>query len=198
MDNIIVKLYSEDPNTYWPLIEKFRKQSLSEDNDSLSYEKYDPDNSDIETWLAFQNNKLISISAAERSHYTNDPDISVRVCRYHILKEYRFTHCGLIMGEKQIQWARDKKFEILYITHNVKNYAINNLYQRKKRMTVPSFRQHTDGEWYKSLQLETDFLFRTGDMLQYVYTIRLNDKNYIWKPKSKYIVERKHDGQIVE
>jgi len=202
MDNqsgtILVRKYSEDPNRYWPLIERFRLQTFEEGNDSLTYKKYDPEDENIETWLSFKNDQLISISAAERSHYTNDPDKVVRVCRYHILKEHRFTHCGLIMGEHQIKWARENNFEILYITHDITKRAINNLYQRRKRMIVSSFDQHTKGEWYNSLQLEKDFLFKTGKMLQYVYSIRLQNPNYVWKPKSKYIVERKHDGKIFE
>ena len=195
---MVVKRYSEDPNTYWPLIERFRLQTWSEGNDSLTYKKYNPDNPDIETWMCFKDDKLISISAAERSHYTNDPNEVVRICRYHILKEHRFTHCGLIMGEHQIKWARENKFELLYITHDIKKRAINRLYQRRKKMTVPSFEEHTKGEWYNSLQLEKDFLFKTGKMLQYVYSIRLQNPNYVWKPMSKYIVERTHDGRIFD
>ena len=191
-----VKRYSEDPNKYWPLIEKFRQQTFKEGNKSLSYDKYDPDNESIETWMCFKDNKLISISAAEKSHYTNDPDIAVRVCRYHILKEHRFTHCGLIMGEHQIKWAREKGFKILYITHDIKNKAINNLYQRRKQMTDKAFKEHINGEWYTSLQVEKKFLFTTGKMLQYVYSIRLQG-DYDWQPKSDYIVEREHDGQII-
>ena len=190
-----VKIYSENPNEYWPLIEKFRQQSFKEGNNSISYDKYDPDNKDIETWMCFKDNKLISISAAEKSHYTNDPDIAVRVCRYHILKKHRFSHCGLIMGEHQIKWAREKGFKILYITHDIKNKAINNLYQRRKQMTDKAFKEHINGEWYTKLEVEKNFLFSTGKMLQYVYSIRLQG-DYDWQPKSEYIVERKHDGQI--
>ena len=192
-----VKRYSENPNEYWPLIERFRQQTFDEGNRSLSYDKYDPDNKDIETWMCFKDNKLISISAGEKSHYTNDPDIAIRICRYHILKDYRFSHCGLIMGEHQIKWARDKGFKILYITHDIKNKAINNLYQRRKQMTDKAFKEHINGEWYTKLQVEKNFLFKTGDMLQYVYSIRLQG-DYNWQPKSKYIVERKHDGKICE
>jgi len=191
-----VKRYSENPDKKWPLIERFRQQTFKEGNKSISYEKYDPDNKDIETWMCFKNEKLISISAAEKSHYTNDPNIAVRVCRYHILKEHRFSHCGLIMGEHQIRWAREKGFKILYITHDIKNKAINNLYQRKKQMTDKAFKEHINGEWYTKLQVEKSFLFKTGDMLQYVYSIRLQG-DYDWKPKSDYIIERKHDGQII-
>ena len=46
---IEVKRYSENPDKYWSLIEKFRQQTFKEGNQSLSYEKYDPDNNNIET-----------------------------------------------------------------------------------------------------------------------------------------------------
>jgi len=193
---MIVKRYSEDPNKYWPMIERFRLQTFKEGNDSLTYKKYNPDNPEIETWMSFKDNKLISISAAESSHYTNDPDIAVRVCRYHILKEFRHTHCGLIMAEHQIKWAREKGFKILYITHDIKNKAINNLYQRKKKMTDKEFKKFTTGEWWTKLQLEKSFLFTTGKMLQYVYSIRLQG-DYDWQPVSDFIIKRKHDGQII-
>ena len=193
---MIVKRYSDDPNKYWPMIERFRLQTFQEDNDSLTYKKYNPDNPEIETWMSFKDDKLISISAAESSHYTNDPDIAVRVCRYHILKEFRHTHCGLIMAEHQINWAREKGFKILYITHDIKNKAINNLYQRKKKMTDKEFKKFTTGEWWTKLQLEKSFLFTTGKMLQYVYSIRLQG-DYDWQPVSDFIIKREHDGQII-
>jgi len=193
---IIVKRYSEDPNTYWPLIEKFRLKTWEEGNKSLAYKKYNPDNPDIETWMCFKDDKLISISVGEKSHYTNDPDIALRVCRYHILKGYRCSHCGLIMGEHQIKWAREKGYQILYVTHDIKKRAINSLYQRRKKMTDKAFKEHINGEWYTKLQLEKKFLFKIGEMLQYVYSIRLQDDNFKWQPKSKFIIEREHDGQI--
>ena len=193
---MIVKRYSEDPNKYWPMIERFRLQTFKEGNDSLTYKKYNPDNPEIETWMSFKDDKLISISAAESSHYTNDPNIAVRVCRYHILKEFRHTHCGLIMAEHQINWAREKGFKILYITHDIKNKAINNLYQRKKKMTDKEFKKFTTGEWWTKLQLEKSFLFTTGKMLQYVYSIRLQG-DYDWQPVSDFIIKREHDGQII-
>ena len=86
------------------------------------------------------------------------------------------------MGER-------KGFKILYITHDIKNKAINNLYQRKKQMTDKSFKKFIDGEWYKNLKLERNFLFKTGDMLQYVYSINL-DNDYKWQPKSDFIIEK--------
>jgi hypothetical protein len=188
MDNIVIKQYSEDPDAYRDHIWRFVRQTRLEGNDSIRTTNYDPDDPLIETWMCFLDNQLISISAAEASHYTNDPAIAVRVCRYHILKEFRFTHCGLRMGELQIPWARKKGYQILYITHDVNNKAINALYQRKKRMTVSSFKEFVTTEWYTTLELEKDFYFKTGDILQYVYSIRLQDPAFVWKPESKFIV----------
>jgi len=189
--NISIYRYSEDPDSYRDKIWEFAKKSIEEGNDSLKKYKarsYDPDDPNIETWMCFVEDKLISISAAERSHYTNDPDTAVRICRYHILKDYRFTHCGLRMGELQIPWAREHGFEILYVTHDITKRAINALYQRKKRMTVSSFNEWTQGEWYNSLELEKDFLFKTGPIVQYVYSIRLQNPDFVWQPKSNLIV----------
>jgi len=186
--NILIKQYSEDPEYYRDLIYPFIRQTRLEGNDSIRTTNYNPDNDNNETWMCFLDNKLISISVVESSHYTNDPKIAARVCRYHILKDYRFTHCGLRMADLQIQWARENGFEILYITHDVNNKAINALYQRKKRMTVETFREFTNTEWYQSLQLEKDFYFKTGNIKQYVYTIRLNDPNFVWEPESDYII----------
>ena len=51
---IIVKRYSEDPNAHWAEVERFRRKTFMEGNNSLSYEKYDPENPDIETWMCFK------------------------------------------------------------------------------------------------------------------------------------------------
>lgn len=192
-----VKKYSDNPDQYRSIIETFRKKTFQEGNESLSYKKYNPDNSDIETWMVFNEDRdLISISAGEKSHYTNDPDVALRICRYHILKPFRRTHCGLMMAEYQIKWAREHNYQILYVTHDIKNKALNDLYQRKRKMPLPSFKKWTEGEWYKKLQLEKNFLFKTGNMLQYVYTIRLFDPNFIWEPKSNHIVYKTHNGNL--
>ena len=70
------------------------------------------------------------------------------------------------------------------------------VYQRKKQMTDKAFKKFIDGEWYKNLKLETKFLFTTGKMLQYVYSIRLQGE-YDWQPQSDFIIKREHDGQII-
>ncbi len=194
---ILIKTYSEDVDKHRDLIYPFIRQSRLEGNNSITTSNYNPDDPNTETWMCFVNDELISISVVEHSHYTNDPTIAARVCRYHILKDYRFTHCGLRMADLQIAWARKKQFEILYITHDVTKRAINALYQRKRRMTVNTFTEYTRTEWYQTLQLERDFLFKTGNMLQYVYSIRLNNPSYVWQPSSDFIT-RDFDASIIE
>ena len=194
---LYVKKYSDNPDQYKSSIEIFRKKTFQEGNESISYKKYDPDDQNIETWMVFnENNDLISISAGEKSHYTNDPDIALRICRYHILKPFRRTHCGLMMGEDQIKWAREQGYQILYVTNDINNKALNDLYQRKRKMPLETFKKWTEGEWYKKLQLEKNFLFKTGPMYQYVYSIRLFDPNFIWEPTSDHIVYETHNGNL--
>lgn len=193
----VIKRYSDNPSIYLGLILNFCEQAIKEGNYALTPALYNPDTLGIETWLCFLEGKLISISAVEPSFYTNDPAIAARVCRYHILKDYRFTHCGLRMADHQIRWAREKGFEILYITHNVDNKPLNALYQRKKKIPVKSFNEFIETEWYTKLTLEKDFLFKTGNILQYVYSIRLQDDKFNWQPNSKYIV-RNFDSRLIE
>ena len=150
--------------------------------------------------MVFAGDKLISISAVEPSHYTGDPETAARVCRYHILKPWRHTLCGLMVADHQINWARENGYKILYITVDVKNRAINALYQRKKQMIDPNFKKWTQTEWYTNLKLEPDCLFKVSpksDHLQYFYTINLQDSNYKWKPKLN-VVYYDHNGSKID
>jgi hypothetical protein len=66
-------------------------------------------------------------------------------------------------------------------------------------MTDPAFKEWTNTEWYINLQLEKDFLFKVSpktDFLQFVYSIKLNDKEFKWKPK-KNIVWYNHNGENI-
>ena len=49
-----VKRYSENPNNHWSDIEQFRKQTFIEGNNSLGYDKYDPEDPNIETWMCYK------------------------------------------------------------------------------------------------------------------------------------------------
>ena len=197
MEQLEIKVYN---NGYKDELEEFRQETFKEGNQSLAYDKYDPDDPDIKTWMVFAGDKLISISAVEPSYYTGDRSIAARVCRYHILKPWRHTHCGLMVADHQIDWARKDGYKILYITVDVKNRAINALYQRKKQMIDPDFKKWTQTEWYTKLKLEKDCLFKvspTSDHLQFFYSINLQDPNYKWKPRAN-VVYYDHDGSNID
>ena len=199
MPCIEVTTYNE---TLKDQVESFRYLSFLEGNDSLSYDKYDPDNLNGETWLVYVDNELAAISVAEASHYTGDPDIALRICRLHIAKKFRPAWLGMLAGAHQIKWAKEKGYKIVYITHDIHNRAINAMYQHK-RYGAPitelqkemNYLWHTD--WYQSLKTDFNRLFRVdenSDFLQYVYYWTLED-GYVWLPKTN-MIDIEHDGNI--
>lgn len=176
----------------------FRRQVLEEGNDSLKSDKFDPDNLDGKIWCVYIDNVLASISVVESSHYTGDPTIAARVCRYHILKKFRHSHCGFRMLPYQIEWAKQQGYKILYWTHDVKNRALNAMYQHKRKMIDPEAKKFFDADWYKQLQFDKRWLFEVNteiDFLQYVYYIDLQNENYVWMPE-KSVKWQEHNGDI--
>jgi glycerophosphoryl diester phosphodiesterase len=195
-NNVSVKEYTSADRD---LVEKFRMLAAREGNEALASNKYDPDTVNGQTWMTFVENELASISVIERSHYTGDPTIAGRICRYHILKKFRHSNAGFRMLPNQVQWAKDNGLKVLYWTHNVDNKALNALYQHKKTMpfrgeSVPYFMTET----YKAFKLQPDMIFRVspkGDFLQYVYANILED-GYRWRPQADTIVYYVHNGTI--
>lgn len=183
-------------------LEDFRLLSFEEGNDSLAYDKYDPDNINGASWLVYVGGELAAVSVAEASHYTGDEDTAARVCRLHIAKKFRPSWLGMVVGEYQLWWARKNGYKVLYFTHDIHNRAINAMYQHKRYgapVTDLQKKLHhlwrTD--WYKSLQTDKRLLFRVdenSDFLQYVYYWKL-DKNFEWTPK-KNVIWIEHDGDI--
>jgi hypothetical protein len=195
-NNVSVREYNPSDRD---LIEKFRMLAARDGNDALASNKYDPDVINGQTWMTFVEDELASISIVERSHYTGDPEIAGRICRYHILKKFRHSNAGFRMLPNQVQWAKDQGLKVLYWTHNVDNKALNALYQHKKTMpfrgeSVPYFMTET----YQNFKLQSDMIFRvslTSDFLQYVYANILED-GYVWRPQSKTIIYYNHNGTI--
>jgi len=177
-------------------IERFREQTFIEGNQSLDAAKFNPDEFDGKIWLAYIGEDLASLSAVESSHYTGDPQIAARVCRYHILKRFRHSHCGFHMLPYQIEWARTAGYKILYWTHDIHNKPLNALYQHKRRMTDPQAKQFFEAPWYTQMQLDRRWLFRVSpksDFLQYVYVIQL--QQHEWIPQTNALWYE-HDGAI--
>lgn len=197
-DNVTVKEYTYE---FRNIIEEFRQKTFDEGNDSLTPEKYNPDEINGQTWMTFVDNELASISVVERSYYTGDPDVAGRICRYHILKKFRHSNAGFRMLPDQVNWAKANGLKVLYWTHNVNNKALNAMYQGKKRMpfrgsAVPYFMTDT----YQAFKLQSDMIFKVSpksDFLQYVYANVL-EENFNWRPDHKSIIYLQHDGEITE
>lgn len=180
-------------------LEVFRRQAISEGNTSIVSDKFNPEAIHGKIWGVRIDGELASISVAEKSHYTGDPDVAVRICRYHILKKYRHSHCGFRMLPYQIEWAEKQGFKILYWTHDITNRPLNAMYQHKRKMVDKDAKQFFEADWYNRLQTDYKMLFvvdhRNPEFLQYVYYIDLQNENYDWKPKSN-ILWVSHDGSI--
>lgn len=197
-ENVYVKPYDK---SYKTQIDEFLELAINEGNDSYKSSNFHPDNIDGQTWMTFVDGDLASISAVERSHYTGDPDIAGRVCRYHILKKYRHSNAGFRMLNDQVQWAKDVGLKTLYWTHNVNNKALNAMYQHKRTMpfrgeSVPYFMTDT----YKAFVLQPDMIFKVSpksDFLQYVYANMLVE-GFVWRPEHPTIIYYEHNGEITE
>jgi len=182
-------------------IENFRELSFKEGNDSLAYEKYDPDKTG-QTFLNYVDDKLASLSVIEPSHYTGDPDVAARGCRLHIATEFRPAWLGLLHAPKQIEWAKNNGFKIFFFTHDIRNRAINAMYQKRRfGAAVTDLQKQMEwmwtSDWYQELALDTRLLFQVdvrSDLLQYVYYWTLED-GYVWQPPSN-IVWYEHNGRI--
>lgn len=193
-DNIFIKEYCSKDRK---LIEAFRKRSFEEGNDSLAELKYDPDNIKGQTWMTFVNGSLAGLSVCEASHYTGDPDVAARICRYHILKKYRHCNAGFYMLPKQVDWARLNGFKVVYWTQNINNKSLNLLYQHRKNF--PGKSCFFESKLYKSFNLQEDFLFKVSlksDFLQYIYS-KILQSGYVWTPK-KNVLPMKESLRLIQ
>tara|TARA_B110000037_G_scaffold210508_1_gene260942 strand:- start:53 stop:694 length:642 start_codon:yes stop_codon:yes gene_type:complete len=182
-------------------IENFRELSFKEGNDSLAYDKYDPDKTG-QTFLNYVDGKLASLSVIEPSHYTGDPTVAARGCRLHIATEFRPAWLGLLHAPKQIMWAKENGFKVFFFTHDIRNRAINAMYQKRRfGGAVTELQKQMEwmwtSDWYQDLSLDRRLLFQVderSDLLQYVYYWTL-EEGYVWKPPSN-VVWYDHDGRI--
>lgn len=183
-------------------VEAFRELSFREGNDSLAYDKYDPDNINGQSFLNYVDGELASLSVIEASHYTGDPEVAARGCRLHIATKFRPAWLGLLHAPKQIEWAKNNGFKIFFFTHDIRNRAINAMYQKRRfgAAMTPLQKQMEwmwTSDWYQDLKTDNRLLFQVdprSDLLQYVYYWTLED-GFVWAPPSN-VVWYEHDGRI--
>lgn len=179
-------------------VEEFIKTARQEGSaGTYMHNKFDLENLDKKSslWLAVVNDSVASISYAQRSFITDTPE-SIRKCRYHILKKYRHGRYGFKMMKKQIEWARQNGFKHYWWTHDVKDIAINELFQHKRKYTAGDNTWFADPD-FKKFVLEKNMLFHDNpksNMLQFIYSYYIDDE-YVWMPK-KCVLNYKHSGSI--
>ena len=185
-------------SAYKVLIQEFLDQARKEESaGTYDKNKFNVDNLDPKSslWLAVVDGEIASISYAERSFITGTPE-SIRICRYHILKKHRHGRYGFKMMKQQMAWARENGFKHYYITHDVKDKALNKLYQHKRKYIGGDNSWFEDKD-YKKMKLETELVFHDSpksDMIQFIYSYYI-DPDYVWKP-TKAVIWHKHDGTI--
>jgi hypothetical protein len=177
---IIRKYQKEDID----LIENFRKQTFNENNNSLSYKNFNPENLKGQIFLFFIDSILASIQVIESSEKYTEENDSCRICRYHILKRFRNCNAGFKMLPHCVQWAVENNFKVVYWTHDINNKTVNALYQHKKIM--PGKISFFKDPLYQSFVFRPDLRFITGSVTQYVYAKYL-DSDFIWEPKGYMI-----------
>ena len=182
--DIVVKSYSPSDRG---LIEDFREKSFAEGNESISYDKYNPDSIRGQTWLTFVQGELAAISVCQASYYTGDESIAARICRYHILKKYRHCNAGFRMLPHQIAYAKNCGHKVVYWTCDINNRPLNELYS--KRRVIPGKGHFFRGKSYQGFTLKKNYLFKvskTSNFLQYIYQKILLD-GYDWIPQTNVV-----------
>lgn len=188
----VIERYTPDKREQ---LEVFRQQTLLEGNESLSMDKFDPDTLQGAIWLAYKDGMIVSMSAAEVSHYTGESTV-LRKCRYHILQAHRHGRYGFKFLRKMMTWGKQQGYHTLYWTHDINNRPLNALYQRKR-----TYAMGHDNAWfyqwpYTKLKFEEDLLFKTGSMYQFVYSIAI-DPTVVWcPPQGQYMVRLLHRGDV--
>lgn len=184
----IIETIIEYSDIYQQQVEEFKLKAIAEGNDSMKKLSLTDINGVL--FMHFKDNVLISVMAVEDSkRYTGEGD-SCRMCRYHILKEHRHSNSGFKMLPYQVEWAKLNGYKVIYWTHDVKNRAMNALYQHKRKYPlVESGKSNFDSELYLSFKLVPEIVFKvskTDPMLQYIYAKILVD-NYNWEPKENIV-----------
>ena len=174
-----------------------QEQALEEGNTSITPDKYNIRTSEGLPLIILWEGKVAGFCLYEPSHYTGDPDVAVRICRLHILKEYRHNQLGFYFWDHSLKLAKKDGYKIQYMTHDINAHAMNSLYQHRRRVPGHSNEPY-ELDSFKSITLDKRMLFDVdpgSGFLQYVYYVDVQNEGYDWQPKTN-IIWREHDGKL--
>ena len=164
-------------------VKLIQEKPLEEGNTSITPDKYNVETTPGTPLLITCNSrydkfdKVAGFCSYETDSYVGTPDVAVRICRYHILKEFRHNQLGFYLWDYCLKKAKEDGFKIIYMTHDVEAKAMNALYQHKRHVPGHS-REPYELESFQRITLETRFLFDVdpgSKFLQNVYYIDVND-----------------------
>ena len=165
-------------------VEDFRQATFAEGNEALAESKFDPDNLNGQTFYVTGENEIAALGVIEQDHYATKDAKVFRACRFHALKQYRNQALGTrFILPAMIDWATDRDYDCVYWTHDVKQRALNAIYQKKR--TPAGYTHLQDDPFWSRLKHDERWLFQVdpkSEMLQHVYYIDLNETNYKMNP----------------
>jgi len=172
------------------LLDHAVENAIQDGNGEAFEGKYDPHTQEGETYVALMDGRLAGIISAEPSTYTGDPDIAIRACRLHIVKEYRTKQIGFYLWDRCYWYAKENNYKVVYFTHHTKSKAMNEIYQHKKKSLFKGAKidPYKLVSW-NAMKLNKDYLFKVdpnAEFYQNIYYSTFGD--YTWEPK-KNIVE---------
>lgn len=177
-------------------VRRIQEQALEEGNTSITPDKYNVETTPGTPLLITCNSrydkfdKIAGFCSYEPDIYVGTPE-AVRVCRYHILKEFRHNQLGFYLWDYCVKKAKEEGFKIIYMTHDVDAKGMNALYQHKRHVPGHS-REPYKLDSFKSIKLDSRFWFDVdpgSGFLQNVYYIDINETEvgYKWMPKTNVI-----------
>ena len=147
--------------------------------------KYDPHTQEGETYIALWEGRVAGMISAEPSHYTGDPDIAIRACRLHIVKEYRTKQIGFRLWDKCYWYAKENNYKVVFFTHDVNAKAMNEIYQHKKKSLFKGavIDPYKLVSW-NAIKLNNEYLFKVDPNAEFYQNIYYSTfEDYKWKPK---------------
>ena len=160
-------------------------KAYEEGNGETFDNKYHPYKSPGETFVALWEGRPAGLISAEPSTYTSDPDIAIRACRLHIVKEYRTKQIGFRLWDKCYWYAKENNYKVVFFTHDVNAKAMNEIYQHKKKSLFKGavIDPYKLVSW-NAIKLNNEYLFKVDPNAEFYQNIYYSTfEDYIWKPK---------------
>lgn len=170
-------------------ISEIQNLSLEEGNTAITPDKFNVEQTEGTPILILWNNEPAGMAFLEPSHYTGDPDVAVRACRYHILKKFRNKQLGFVLLPELMKESRRLGYKVMWWSLEPDNVALNNAYQGKRR-TIQSkklWNNTYEEDFWSKIIYDQRYMFMVDKeaphYLQNVYWVDLTQEQMLWMPQ---------------